>query len=754
MQLTFYPIADSYLLVAVLAGLLMTLLGLAPRGRTLSRGRRAALTALRFGVIVLIILAMLRPTLVRTEVRKQSATLAVLVDQSRSMTVPDGIGGKTRWEVLRGAIEEAEPALGKLAEDFELRAYAFDADAQSLETEGGRIALPESPEGGETALGHALQEVLRREEGKRLLGVVLLSDGAQRAYAPRDLPPQTVAAQMRRRGYPLLTVPLGQSRGLGQAQDVAVKELSVNESVFVKNELAIGARVRVDGFGGREIPVRVLFESMPGKMEPVAQQNLRVMADGQLAPIEFSYAPQVPGEYKLTVAAIDQPGELVTTNNRLSTFVNVISGGLSVLYLEGSLRVEQKFLRRGLDASPDINVDYLRLDPRRPETRPGDFAERLAPGKYDVYILGDLDASIFREGELQRLADTIDRGAGLIMLGGFHSFGPGGYATTPLANVLPVEMNRFERQNLGEPIREDLHWPGPLSMEPTRFGLLHFALMLAGDRDSNLELWSKLPPLEGANRFGGTSAGALVLAEGQTPDGRRVPLLAAQQFGGGRVLAFAGDSTWRWWMKGFDSAHKRFWRQVVLWLARKDQSTEGNVWVRLAKRRFAPTARVDFVVGAQSPTGESVEEAEFEVEVVLPDGSRQSVQTVRQEGQTVGSFSDTSAAGDYAIEVRARKSAQLLGSARARFLVFEQDLELDNPAADVAVLESLASMTGGRSLAPEQLPGLIEELSEQTEHLEVEEVTKKTLWDRWPFFLALVGLLGLEWYFRKRWGLV
>jgi len=57
-------------------------------------------------------------------------------------------------------------------------------------------------------------------------------------------------------------------------------------------------------------------------------------------------------------------------------------------------------------------------------------------------------------------------------------------------------------------------------------------------------------------------------------------------------------------------------------------------------------------------------------------------------------------------------------------------------------------------VAPEQLPGLIRQLAEQTEQLEVRQQTKTTLWDRWSFFLALVGLLGAEWYLRKRWGLV
>ena len=59
--------------------------------------------------------------------------------------------------------------------------------------------------------------------------------------------------------------------------------------------------------------------------------------------------------------------------------------------------MEGKFLHQALDASLDIKVDYFRLDPRHPDQRPRDFpADPFKPGKYDVYILGDLDCEAFR----------------------------------------------------------------------------------------------------------------------------------------------------------------------------------------------------------------------------------------------------------------------------------------------------------------------------------------------------------------------
>ncbi len=749
-HLSFNPVADSYLLVVVVALVLLGLLVMGPGRERLTRAKRIGLLALRIAVIVLIILAMLRPTLIYTEVKKQSATLVMLLDQSRSMSVSAALAGKSRWELLRRSVDDATPALAQLAQDFELKAYAFDADARAVNVDAGQLELPAQPEGQETAIGYALQQVLQREAGKRLLGVVLLSDGAQRAYAPRDVPPQSAAARLKHLGYPLFTIAFGQARGLGQAQDVAVGKLLVNQSVFVKNELEVAAEVRVDGYRGRQIPVRLLYETSPGKMEVVAQQDVEATADGQLIPVRFQYAPEVPGEHKLSVEVPAQADELVTTNNQLSTFVNVLKGGLNVLYLEGALRPEQKFIRRALASSPDIHVDYVRIDVTRPQTRPGDMADRFAPGKYAVYLLGDLDSTAFEGDELKDLAEAVNRGSGLMMLGGFQSFGPGGYASTPLVSVLPVVPDRLERQRPGEKIREDVHLQGPLKMRPTRIGQLHFALMLAGDRAANTALWEKLPPLDGANRFLRLAPGAVVLAE----SGMNKPLLVAQNYGAGRVLAFAGDSTWRWALHGYDTAHRRFWRQVILWLARKDESSEGNVWVRMAKRRFAPGQRVEFLVGARSASGEPVTDAKFTAEVILPDGSRRPLQLVRQDQETAGSFRDTQPDGDYAIEVTATHQGEPLGSARSRFLVFKQDLELDNAAADVAAMESLAQMTDGELLAPEQLPDLIERLGRQTSHLEIEQQTKETFWDTWTFFLVLVGLLGVEWFLRKKWGLV
>jgi hypothetical protein len=750
-----YPVGDDrYLVVAAVALLLLVeLWRIKPAIHRTSKNQRLALVFLRMAIIALVTIAMLRPTLVYTTTKKQPATLVVAADRSRSMLVADEANGRTRWDAMVKTLANARGALGDLARDFEVKAYTFDAEPHSVEVKRGVIALGDTADGKQTAMGYAMDRILQQEAGKRLLGFVLLTDGAQRAYPPHDTLPQTAAANLGHLGYPLYTVRFGQSRAIGQIQDVAVVELLADPRVFVKNELNVTGQIRVSGYGNREIPVRLLAETSPGKMAVVAEQRVKATADAQLIPVRFAYVPDKPGERKLTLEVAAQPGELVVANNSLSTFVNVSSGGLRVLYIEGfPPRVEQRYLCWSLASSQDIHVEVANLNLRAPTLRPKDLAERCKPGKYDVYILGDVDSTAFSKDELTRLAESVSKGAGLLMMGGARSFGPGGYGETPLAAVIPIQIDRLERQPLDSPPSRDLHLDRPLRMVPTQDGLTHFGMMLGRTRQESESAWRALPPLDGANRFAPDriKPGARTLAVTD----RDEPLLLSQNYGEGRVVAFAGDTTWRWWMRGFESAHKRFWRQLVLWLAQKDESSESNVWIKLAQRRFPPAQRVEFSVGVNGPTGEPLKNAAFQGEIELPDGSKQPLSIVRGDRQTAGNWSDTIQPGDYTLRVTATVDGKEVGQTKSRFLVFQHDLELDNPLADATLLDNLAKMTGGESVVPEELPALIQRLAEATEQLEVQTEAKLTFWDKWPFFLFVIGLLLVEWYLRKRWGLV
>jgi hypothetical protein len=134
---------------------------------------------------------------------------------------------------------------------------------------------------------------------------------------------------------------------------------------------------------------------------------------------------------------------------------------------------------------------------------------------------------------------------------------------------------------------------------------------------------------------------------------------------------------------------------------------------------------------------------------------------VRQGMRHRGTAYSTTQPGDYTVRVTATAGGKTIGTARARFLVQSQDLELANAGADLALLHLLAKMTepaGGKVVAHEQLANLLEELGESPEQWNIEI---PTLWtfgrqrtDGALLLLAMVGLMSVEWFLRKRWGLV
>ena len=451
-----------------------------------------------------------------------------------------------------------------------------------------------------------------------------------------------------------------------------------------------------------------------------------------------------------------QPGELEGTNNRLATFVTVRKGGLKVLYITGTRRKEAALIRRSLGASPDINVDVVYIDASAPnETKPPDFAGLLSPGQFDAYILGDIDAEAFdaETGELDTLAEAVSQGAGLIMLGGVQSFDPGGYHATKLAEVLPVTMDRLKRQAIGAPIDASVHVTRPLKMLPTPDGIRQRIMRLAPG-DDNLTRWDEMPPLKnGANKFTALKPSAVVLAE--TPE--KLPLLVGHNYGKGRVLAFAGDSTWCWQMGGFGAEHKRFWRQVILFLTRKEDAGDKLVWINLPRRRYEPGERVEFTAGAQTPESDAIADATFEAVVELPDGTSKDVFLTRQGEEVAGTIPSVELPGDYTLRVTANVDGSPYGETDSRFLVVDRNLELDQSSADRERLRELARITsehGGAMRQPEELADILAEVRDRQIASEVPRQTKLPLYANWPVFLVLTGLLIVEWYLRKRWRLV
>lgn len=750
------PVWSWAFVAAVAMVFLAVLLAVPPDRSRVSMAGRLTLTLLRFGAFLAVLFCMVRPTLVATRDARQQGTVLVLADSSESMTVPDGAGGRSRWQEMAEALAAARPAAQSLAAegDFDLAVWRYDRELHAVAPQGDDPFplgdWPDDPAADETAIGAALDDALRATTGRTLAGVLVLGDGAQHAYAPRDLPPQSAARRLGDMGVPLWSITFGQQRGAGQGRDAAVVNLAAAETVYVKNALEVAGRVRLEGLAGRAVAVVLLAEGESGAMEEAARTIVQPATDTVEEAVRLSWTPKAIGERKLVLRVEPQDGEVILANNELSTYVDVIDGGLRVLYLEGALRVEQRFLRRVLAASPDMQVDFDWIDSSRRDSWPVDLGRRLT-GDYDVFLIGDLDSAAVRPADLTTILGKVNAGAGLGLLGGFHAFEAGGWAGSALGPAMPFEADRLARQPFGEPVREGLHVSGDVRLVPDpRFGGVSILRLGATDADT-AAAWKAMPTLEGATRLGRLLPVAKTLAA--TGDGD--PLLVGREYGEGRVLAFAADSTWRWAMQGAVEQHRRFWRQLVLWLARQDDAEQDTLWVRLAQRRISPGTPLAFDTGLTKPDGSAQEGVAIEAVVMGPDGQRRPVRVGRQGDTFSGTIADCAEPGDWKLLVRATKPGEAAPRERtARFTVFRQDLELANPRANPLVMRQIAEATSGGVRLPEDLPAIFAEIAARPPTIESTEEWSMSPWDTWPMFLLMAACLCGEWFLRKRWGLV
>ncbi len=742
---------STAVVVVVIAAILAVMVLITPP--TAHPAHRRLLIGLRSLAAILLCLAALGPAWIRTDPQPTDATLVVAVDTSRSMTLPNG-DGADRWTTQREVWRRLADQIQDLDESLQVSLLAYDAAAIELPDPAPDSLDERTPEGERTDLGAALTAAIQGSEGKPLAGVVLIGDGTDTSGSG-GVDTQRVAQTLNSIGVPLWSVPIGPATDGSGARDVAVEGLPETLELFADNEVEIGFEVRMRGLAGSEVPVRLTWVDAEGESEEAVSR--RAVAERSLDTVAMRVPLIVPppGTYRLVAEADRQSGELITENNRQIAFVEVRKGGGRVLYLEGTPRLEQLFLRRALHGFPDLDLTYQWIPADTANRWPVGLGRWFEPGEFDLYLLGDLDATALGDQQLQDLADSVAAGAGLITLGGFQTYGAGGYADSPLAEVIPVRMDAGRRRGIDDEHDDADQLPGPLQAVPARS---HSITNLG---DDPADAWQELPPLSGANRLLGPKAAPGVQVLLETPEDD--PLLVIGEYGRGRTAALAIDSTYRWWRGGNQEAHRRFWRQLMLWVLAREEMGDDLIRIELDTRRFPGDAEPSFRAGVQ--TLQSSLTAELAAELIDEQGDSVSLPVSGR----VADDSTTAAVqgrlpelqpGFYRLRVRDERAGSTLNPAEAAFQVIDDSRELEQPMADPVYLRQLAEITadhGGETFTPDHVDRLIERISERRQRGETTVVEKSRLGDGplsgWLLFLLFAAALSLEWALRRRWGM-
>jgi hypothetical protein len=248
--------------------------------------------------------------------------------------------------------------------------------------------------------------------------------------------------------------------------------------------------------------------------------------------------------------------------------------------------------------------------------------------------------------------------------------------------------------------------------------------------------------------------GATVLLSGTDEKRATQPVLAFQRYGRGKALAFTALDSWRWQMHASiplaDMTHENFWRQLLRWLV---SGVPQPVVASVAADHVAPGDPIRITADVSDERFARVNDGRVRARVTAPDGTETEVPlswTVGRDGEYHGSV-PASGPGLHVIHVEAERDGRTLTANPVFAYADQRRDEYFGSQMRASLLRRIADETGGRFYTASNADALAEDITYAGRGATVRE--ERDLWDMPVLFLALVGLLGAEWVYRRVRGL-
>lgn len=613
------------------------------------------------------------------------------------------------------------------------------------------------PIGVETRLGESLIDLIRQASGKSFSGIVVLTDGGANA----GVDPQSAIELARTLKVRLVTVGVG---SILQPINLQVAGIQAPSDVHVGDAFEFTTFVQGQGFKGRRAVVELLSkpEDVQGEPTLIESREVELIEDGVPVKVTFERTPTEAGkfEYFVRTKPTARANELSLADNERRKAINVVDRKTKVLLIAGGPMRDYQFVRNMLFRHSAIDT-HLWLQSSDAIAAVSQESDKLLSGfpdskeklfEYDVLLGFDPDWRRLSAEQIGLLHEWVyAQSAGMfIVAGDVHSPETASFKELDkIRELYPVVLNSLILDAPNDS-RTAQAWP----IEFTREGRETGFLQVTDDPVSSADVWKSFGGFYGCYPSNGAKAGATVYAHYSDPRNQssygQPILLAAQYYGGGRVLYLGSGEMWR--LRAVDEDHyDRFWTKAIREVGQarlKRGNTRGTLLLERNQYVLGQTVRVRAQL--LDPQFNPVTNDSVTLDVFDPDG-RPLIPSLKMQhdsnraGQHVGSFR-VGKPGTWRVELPITQSNDRVIE---KLDVVLPNLETDNARQNAQLLRLMAEETGGgyysvaeaETEVPKKLPNMGEEFQIDQQ--------LKTLWDREQLLWLLVGLLGVEWLTRK-----
>ncbi|MEK9627689.1 MAG: glutamine amidotransferase [Nitrospinota bacterium] len=703
-----------------------------------SAPKKVFLFSLRALALTLLFFILLRPELEFKKSHSLKNHIAVLLDNSKSLSIKTFPEDVSRIDFVKRTLEFNEKYFEKLKKEFHVDTYLV-SDGISKTDGGSESFQPVRPY---TDFSRVLDELNKEYEKKSLQGVFLFSDGADLTEEPGEVS-QGILKPLAKLNAPIHTFQAGNN---DQFKDLALESVSVPDFGFIQQPVRLSVTVFASALGSRNVPL-VLKDGD----HILVSKVIEIRENKKYYKIDLQFTPRKTGKRIYTLNLPRFAEESILTNNQREFEIDVARDRIRILHLNGRPSWDSRYLREVLANNPRVDLlSFFILRSLGDDVAAPTSELSLIPFPsnllFDDY-LSSFDLIIFQNFKYEPFIDKkylanirsyVEKGGAFLMVGGELSFQGGSYSRTPIEDILPVNFietdNRYMDREFHPKINEDF------SNHP----ILH----LEKDIQTNQEVWDALPPLGGVNLGLTANKDAYVLAEFVKTTGSKVPVLVAGEFGEGRTALIATDSAWKWSFRKESGSryYHRFWNNIIDWLIAEPQTRrlqlesdkdryqeEQQVFIKLKllEKNYQPASNI---------TGKLTISSRKE-EVIAKD------LVTDKQGEQVYTFLPKHA-GFYKanIEIGGLKEEIM-------FSVLKDNAEFEKPLVNDFILKKISEVSGGKYFAlngSNDLSGL------QFENPEIKVKSHSrsfSLWNNWWAYGFVVGFLFLDWWLRRKAGL-
>jgi hypothetical protein len=229
-------------------------------------------------------------------------------------------------------------------------------------------------------------------------------------------------------------------------------------------------------------------------------------------------------------------------------------------------------------------------------------------------------------------------------------------------------------------------------------------------------------------------------------------LIAYQRYGQGRTISLNAGGLWHWAFRenGQDeseAAYQRFWISLLQWLLSGSDFPPGSdVALTTARRYYNSEQPMEFLISSRN-----LDRAIYQPRLLISGGGKTTEVEPRARGESFVAEAGPFAPGTYSVTLKNNvgRPAELSQSIE----VVSASVEKHELSADPALMRQLAETSGGAVLGA----GDVARLPEIVRHWDAaRELSQQrhSLWDRGWVMAVLFALLTVEWWLRRREGLL